>query len=183
MFTVVLYYGLYASIPTILLSIFLYPRVKDKNIIKIINPLLFCLQYLACYSLIGLIYLVMLSLLRITPDDASLISIFIYIFVAYLSYKFLPHPKKALYTMIPSITVSTILLCYWIISANKYGFNDSIGWLSYGLNAMPFGNGFIKLLQAESTGFLHIVTAVIPVVGYYVGINIENLFSKSKKSN
>lgn len=183
MFTVVLYYGIYASIPTILLSIFLYPRVKDKKFVKLVNPLLFCMQYLACYSFIGLIYLGMLSLLMITPDDASLISIFIYIIVSYLSYKFLPHPKKTLYTLIPSIAITLILLCYWITSAVKYGFNDSIGWLGYGLNAIPFGNGFIKLLQSESTGVLHIVTAIIPIAGYYVGINIENLFSKSKKSN
>jgi len=181
MFRFILYYGIFAALPVILLLIFLYPKIKHRKIIGYLKPALFAMQYFAGYSLLGLVSLSMISLLQIKPDDASLISIVLYIGISFLMYKYLYHPGKLLYSIIPSALISVILIIIWIQSAVRYGFDDSIGWTGYGLNALPFGFGFMKLLQSESTGFLHILTALLPVMGYFTGAGlVEILIDKSK---
>lgn len=182
MFGFILWFGIIGSIPLILCSIFLYPKIKANKIISKTKPLLYVLLCLAIYSALALIYLGGI-IIGINPDDLSILFIFIMAIFCFLQKKFLPSPKKLWLFLLPYAGISAIYLIYWIRCATIYGICDSLGWMSYALDAMPFGAAFIGLLGMEGIGWIHALTAALPLASAFVGKGIADYFSERSAEN
>lgn len=182
MFGFVFWFGAVASIPIILTTVFVYPKVYQR-LHKNLQGFLFTLICFAAYTFCAVLYLVVLALTGAKPDDISFLFVFIVAGIYFYIRRKLPNPKSMGLFLLPMAVISAVLLYYWIHNAIQYGLGGSAGWISYTIfDGIPFGAIFSELQMLKGWGWLHIISALFPLLSAFIGAGVADYLSE-KESN